>query len=219
MRKSRGGHGASADTRSSGVRDAQREATRTAILDAALTSFAEHGYAGSSTRNIAALAKVHHALIKYHFKSKDNLWRETVAHLFTRQAVELSQPPPAAKTRAGRRDYARATLRRFVEYCARHPEHARLMVQESVRDNPQLRWAADTYITGTARAARDFVRLLKRDALVPDVSEVALIYMLVGAAQTFYMLAPEVRRVWKVDPMSKPMIDAHVEAMLAIFIP
>lgn len=200
-------------------RDAQREATRTAILEAALQSFAEAGYAGSSTRNIAALAQVHHALIKYHFESKENLWRAAVTFLFERQAVELRRPRLSAKTRAGRREYARQTLSEYVHYCARHPEHARLMVQESVCDNPQLHWAADNYIVGRARVAKEFVGLLKAENLVPDVSEVALIYMLTGAAQTLYMLAPEVRRVWKLDPMQPEIIQAHVDAMLAIFIP
>lgn len=201
------------------TRDAQREATRTAILEAALASFAEYGYAGSSTRNIAALGRVHHALIKYHFENKETLWRATVSFLFERQAVELRPPPFTGKTRAERREFARHSLREFVRYCARHPEHARLMVQESVRDNPQLRWATETYISGTARVGRDFVRLLRKEKLVPDISEVALVYMLVGAAQTIYMLAPEVRQVWNVDPMQESMIEAHIEAMLAVFIP
>jgi TetR/AcrR family transcriptional regulator len=203
------------------LRDSQREATRKAILEAALSSFAEHGYAGSSTRSIATLARVHHALIKYHFHSKEALWKDAVALLFEQQAIELRNRTPMDRvnTREGRRLHAREILRQFVLYSARHPEHARLMVQESVRDSARLRWVADTYITRTAKAAQAFVQLLKKDKLIADVSDLALCYIIAGAAQTIYTLAPEVRRVWKVDPSHEAVIESHIEAMLAVFIP
>ena len=202
------------------TRAQQKESTRAAILQAALDIFAEHGFEGGSTRDIAAHAGVHHALIKYHYHSKDQLWRAAVSFLFERQAIELSfEPAPGAlATREGRREHAREIMRRFVQYCARHPEHARLMVQESVRDSKRLRWAADTFISRTSIAAHDFVRLLKHEQMVPDVSETALVYIIVGAAQLFYTLAPEVRRVWKVDPSKQSAIDAHMEAMMAVFV-
>ncbi len=203
------------------VRTLQKEATRAAILQAALQVFAEHGYAGSSTRDIAALAGAHHALIKYYFQNKETLWREAVTFLFRRQAEELSyEPPPGAlNTARGRREHAREVLRRWVVYCARHPEHARLMVQESVRDSDRLHWVADTFINRTSQGARALVDLLQKEKMLPaDVSPVALIYIIVGAAQMFYTLAPEVRRVWKVDPATNAAIEAHVDALLAVFI-
>lgn len=202
------------------LRAQQKETTRAAILQAALQVFAEHGYAGSSTRDIAAQAGVHHALIKYYFQNKDALWRAAVTYLFERQALELAFAPPAnaLKTRESRREYARAALRRYVLYCARHPEHARLMVQESVRDSERLHWATDKFIGDTARAAEKFVRMLQKEGILPQASAPALVYIIVGAAQSFYTLAPEVRRVWNIDPASDKVIDAHIDALLAVLI-
>ncbi len=203
------------------ARTLQKEATRAAILQAALQVFAEHGYAGSSTRDIAALAGAHHALIKYYFQNKETLWREAVTFLFERQAQELSFEPPAGalSTARGRRQHAREVLRRWVVYCARHPEHARLMVQESVRDSERLHWVTDTFVKRTSQGALALVDLLQKEKMLPaDVSPVALIYIIVGAAQQFYTLAPEVRRVWKLDPASDAAIEAHVDALLAVFI-
>lgn len=203
------------------LRTRQKEATRAAILQAALQVFAEHGYAGSSTRDIAALAGAHHALIKYYFQNKETLWREAVTYLFVRQAEELSyQPAPGSLSSAqGRREQAREILRRWVIYFARHPEHAQLMVQESVRDSERLHWLADTFVQKTSQAALSVVKMLQKEKILPgDVSPIALIYIIVGAAQLFYTLAPEVRRVWKVDPASDPVIQSHVDAVLAVFI-
>lgn len=203
------------------ARTRQKEATRAAILQAALEVFAEHGYTAGSTREIAARAGAHHALIKYYFENKEKLWREAVKYLFERQARELSfEPAPGAlDTARGRREHAREVLRRWVVYCARHPEHAQLMVQESVRDSKRLRWMADTFVKRTAESAAALVDLLQKENMLPtQVSAVALIYIIVGAAQQFYTLAPEVRRVWGVDPSDDKMIQAHVDALLAVFI-
>lgn len=202
------------------ARALQKEATRATILNSALQVFSEHGYEGSSTRDIAAHAGVHHALIKYYFENKDSLWRAAVSFLFERQVAEMNFSPPAAstKTREGRREYARTVLRQYVLYCARHPEHARLMVQESVRDNDRLQWAADSFIVQTSRSAEKFVRLMQREGVMPQGSAPAMVYMMVGAAQMLYTLAPEVRRVWHIDPFDKNVIESHIEALQAVFI-
>ena len=203
-------------------RTLQKEATRAAILQSALLIFSERGFDGGSTRDIAAHAGVHHALIKYYFGSKDTLWRAAVTFLFERQAAEMSFDPPAtavtAKTHLSRRDHAREILRQYVLYCARHPEHARLMMQESVRDSERLQWAADTFISGTASRAERFVQLLQREGILPDVSVPALVYIIVGSAQLFYTLAPEVRRVWGIDPADEAVTAAHIEALLAVLV-
>jgi TetR/AcrR family transcriptional regulator len=202
------------------LREQQKEATRDAILQAALQIFAEHGFNGTSTRDIAAQAGVHHALIKYYYQSKDLLWRAAVSYLFERQARELmfALPDVSPKSRAARREAAREALRRYVLYCARHPEHARLMVQESVRDSERLQWATEHFISHIARGSEAFVRRLQEDGLLPAASAPALVYIIVGAAQSFYTLAPEVRRVWKMDPSDEAVMNAHIDALLAVFI-
>ena len=111
------------------IRARQKAATQASILQAALEIFSEQGFEGASTREIAAKAGVHHALIKYHFDNKDTLWRAAVAFLFKRQAEELQLPAPDDPAYASHRDFAKAVIRSVVLYSARHPEHARLMVQ------------------------------------------------------------------------------------------
>lgn len=194
----------------------QRETTQASILQAALEVFSEKGFEGASTREIAALADVHHALIKYHFNSKDELWRAAVSFLFQRQARELNLPSPDDPSYPDFRAYARAVVRAVVIYSARHPEHARLMTQESVREGERLDWAADTFIAEISRVSGRFIDLCKREGILPDVSTPALVYIFVGAAQTFYTLAPEVRRVWKIDPADPAVIEQHAEALIAV---
>lgn len=196
----------------------QREATRASILQAALEEFSERGFDGASTRDIAAKAGVHHALIKYHFNSKDELWRAAVTFLFERQFRDLTLPGPDDPRYADRKAYASEIIRQVVLYSARHPEHARLMVQETVSDSERFHWAADTFIKGAAEASASFIRLMQRDGILPAGSVAALSYILVGAAQLFYTLAPEVRRVWGIDPSDPEVIEEHVNALIAVMV-
>jgi TetR/AcrR family transcriptional regulator len=200
------------------ARTRQKEATRASILQAALEEFSERGFDGASTRDIAAKAQVHHALIKYHFNSKDELWRAAVTYLFERQAQDLTLPGPDDPRYPDRRAYAAEIIRQVVYYSARHPEHARLMVQETCGDSDRFHWAADTFIKGTAQASSAFIRLLQRDGILPPASVAALSYIFVGAAQLFYTLAPEVRRVWGVDPSDPEVIKAHADALVAVMV-
>jgi AcrR family transcriptional regulator len=200
------------------IRARQKAATRASILQSALEIFSEQGFEGASTREIAAHAGVHHALIKYHFESKDALWRSAVSFLFQRQAEELRMPAPDDPAHGSYRDYAKAVIRAVVVYSARHPEHARLMVQESVRDSERFRWAADEFIVHTRKAAEAFVQLCQQEGILPKVSVAASAYIFVGASQLFYTLAPEVRRVWGVDPSDPAVIEAHADALVAIMV-
>src|SRR4029450_12650781 len=53
--------------------DAGRGDTRAKILDAAFRRLATEGYAALSVREIAKDAGVNHALINYHFRTKEQL--------------------------------------------------------------------------------------------------------------------------------------------------
>jgi DNA-binding transcriptional regulator YbjK len=48
----------------------------------ALEAFAERGFHGASTRDIAQRAGTHQGLITYHFRSKDELWRAAADRIF-----------------------------------------------------------------------------------------------------------------------------------------
>lgn len=200
------------------IRARQKAATHASILQAALEIFSEQGFEGASTREIAAKAGVHHALIKYHFDNKDTLWRAAVSFLFKRQAEELQLPAPNDPAHGSYREFAKAVIRSVVLYSARHPEHARLMVQESVRDSERFRWAADEFIIETRNAAERFIVLCQKEGILPKVSVAASVYIFVGAAQLFYTLAPEVRRVWGLDPSDPKVIEDHADALVAIMV-
>lgn len=52
------------------------------ILDAAITVFAQNGFEGARTRDIAALAKVNISTLHYHFKSKDGIYGSVINKIY-----------------------------------------------------------------------------------------------------------------------------------------
>jgi AcrR family transcriptional regulator len=76
--------------------DAQVSETKTKILDAAFRRLAQEGYTALSMREIAKDAGVNHALINYHFRTKDQLVIEVLdeanRQLLARQKLMYEAP-------------------------------------------------------------------------------------------------------------------------------
>jgi AcrR family transcriptional regulator len=69
------------------TRPRDANATRTNILDAARTLFAQAGYDGTNLRQVAEFAECNVALISRYFGGKDDLFREVVLEGFTLEAI------------------------------------------------------------------------------------------------------------------------------------
>lgn len=69
---------------------------RSAILAAAREEFAEHGFGGATTREIAQRAKVNEVLIFRHFESKANLFNVTVFEPFSELLADFFESNPGA---------------------------------------------------------------------------------------------------------------------------
>jgi len=63
------------------------EERRARIIDAALRLFADKGFSGTRTREIADLAGISETLIFQHFKTKDELYRAALQELFSHHPV------------------------------------------------------------------------------------------------------------------------------------
>lgn len=199
-----------------GVRARQAAATRMKILQAALDLFAEKGFEGASLRDIAARAGVIHGLIKYHFKNKNELWKSAVDYLFERQAEEMASPPGFMALPPYER--FRNWIKRYVHYCARHPEHARIMVQESMRDSERLRWAVRKHIIPAHESARADSIDYKDAEVFPNISTRSIIYIMFAAAQSPFMLSAEIALAEGVDVSDENEIEKYAEELCTFFL-
>lgn len=197
-------------------RASQKGETREAILDAALALFAERGFAGASIRDIAERAAISHAVIGQHFGAKDDLWRAAVKRMFARFAEEMDaaswgEDHPLEKRLA-------AFLRNYVIYCARHPEHVRIMMHESLGDSERLDWMVEKYIAPAHRSIEPMLRAAMGAGHVPTMPVVSLVYTIAAAAQSMFALGAEARRIYGVDTSAASTISRHAEALVSLFV-
>jgi AcrR family transcriptional regulator len=197
------------------VKALQSIETRARILEMSLKLFSERGFTGTSTRDIANAAGLNHGLIRYHFKDKENLWREAVNFLFERMNKEMATPKEDNDLTEF--DRLKNAIRRYVRYCAHYPEHARIMVQESINNSDRLKWAVETHIRPLHTIESPFTKLRKELKIWPARSELSITYILVAACQTIFVLAEEVKHVRGVDVTQDKIIEEHAETIIDLF--
>lgn len=187
--------------------------TRSRIIDVAYEVFAEKGYDTANTRDIAAAAGVTHTTIRYHFGSKDELWRETVRQMFRRAEEELSFEPDELDLPA--RERLTLFLRKYIYYCARNTNHARIMIAESVRGGERLDWMAENFIRPSHETINKVSSEVPLERL-SGVSPVSLLYIVVAMCQLPFVLSKEVKSLYDVDMTSSDAIEGHIQTVTAL---
>lgn len=197
------------------ARNAGKDA-RQRILDAALEIFSDEGFAGTTTREIAARAGVNLGLIKYYFGSKDALWRAVVDGVFAQLNTEIGD---VAAQVAGGPEAIAAQVRTCIRFAARTPAFIRLMNDECKRKSPRMRWLVERHGRPLFEATTAVLARMRREGLVPDVPDVHLYYMFIGAAGLIFSQGPECQRLTGKDPTGDDrMIAAHADAVVSLFI-
>ena len=188
------------------------EQTRAQILEIALEAFSDHGFEAVSLRDIAEQAGVNHAMIRYHFGNKDALWKESATYLFQRLQAEV--PPPDLSSKEANLDDLKAYVRNYVRYCARHPEHARLMVQESITGSERLKWVAETFIRPSHEGVLKMITRAQQANGLAKIDPLMLLYMIVSVVQMPYLLSAELKYTHDRDALTPEAIEAHADAVI-----
>jgi len=198
------------------TRSEQREATRERIVEAALEAFAEKGFRGASTRDIAQRAGTNQGLITYHFRSKDDLWHAAADRIFGLLAKRMTEQLSAVPSEDPR-ERAREAIRIYVRFAAAHPELFRLMVDEGKHSDRRMKWLVDTHLKPRYD---QFMR--PRGIRIAHFDEASLphaYYVMAGAGSLIFAVAPECRRLTGLDPETAEAIESHAEFVARLLVP
>lgn len=101
--------------------------TRQALLAAARTLFAKHGYSGTSIKEITSAAKANLGAVTYHFGTKDKLYEEVLWSLVSPllEAVRRASEEPGEPIVR-----IEACVRAYFHYVYLHPEGLSIMMHE-----------------------------------------------------------------------------------------
>jgi len=156
--------------------------TQQKLLAAAIEAFSENGFNGTSTRDIAERAGVHHPLITYHFKNKEQLWQAAADKVFKKFGAQLAQALQDCKDCDAKA--------RFVLYVAAIVQHAyeqpaihRIIVQEAGYPNPRMDWLVKTHLQPFFEANVERIKHLQEVGVIP-AGDPAMIYHMIRLSAT-----------------------------------
>lgn len=195
---------------------ARSKQKRSEILHQARIIFAERGCDAANVRDIAAAAKTTHSMIRYHFGTKDQLWRESVRDMFELLDEALALKDDSYSVLGGL-DGFKAYLRRYIRYSAAHPEHARIMIMESVRGGDRLDWIVETFIRPLHENLSERFETSGGINGMPKMHPVSFVYILTAACQMPFVLAQEAKALYGVDTLATEMVETHVDSVMNLF--
>lgn len=192
--------------------------TKQKLLDAALEAFSENGFKGTSTRDIAERAGVHHPLITYHFKNKEELWRAAAAYVFRDFVAGLTQAQEKHANDCPKARFA-AMIHIYVHYAATHPALHKIILQESSYPNPRLVWLVEKFLQPISEIAVAHVADLQEKGVMAAGDPALLYNMIRVSSGGLIALALELKGTAGVDLTSSDSLDQLADLIVRVFLP
>lgn len=176
---------------------------RTRIIDAATRLFAEHGFSGTTIRQVVAACGCTKPALYYYFDSKETLFREVVAlHLGTTSAMIRA----AIEGEGPVRERLHQSVVTFVEYARAQPAVMRLL--QRIETQPED-GAPDLAIMATRELQLDLISTLIAQGVASgqlraDVSPRDSAMVLAGTLSFQFELALATS-VWDIERMHRTM--------------
>lgn len=188
------------------------------MLDAALEAFSENGFKGTSTRDIADRAGVHHPLITYHFRNKEELWRAAADRIFRRFNASISQAYQDNEGQSPRTRTA-AVIRAYVNSAAEQPELHKVIIQESSYPTQRLDWLIDTHLRPLFETAVSDLKELQDQGIAPPGDPALLFNMIRVSAGGLLALSNELKGTSNLDMSKQSSIDSLADMIINVFLP
>jgi TetR/AcrR family transcriptional regulator len=192
--------------------------TQQKLLDAAVEAFSENGFKGTSTRDIADRAGVHHPLITYHFKNKDQLWRAAADRIFrefnialVKATSEIPEDEPRAR--------AETFIRTYVRYAHRQPALHKFILQESSHPSARLDWLVGNHLRPLFEIVVQSLRELQELGIAPPGDPALLFNMIRVSAGGLLALSEEIKETSNIDLNSKDALDELADMIIRCFLP
>lgn len=192
--------------------------TKQKLLDAALEAFSENGFKGTSTRDIAERAGVHHPLITYHFSNKDRLWRSAAKYVFRDFIASLNDAQDKYANDCPKTRFA-SMIRIYVNYAARNPALHKIILQESSYPSERLDWLIENFLQPLSDVAAVDIAKLQEKGVVP-AGDPALIYNMIRVSSGgLIALALELQGSAGIDLTQQERLDELSELIVRVFLP
>lgn len=192
--------------------------TQQKLLDAAIQAFSENGFKGTSTRDIADRAGVHHPLITYHFKNKEQLWRAAADRIFrefnislVKAMAEVPEIEPKAR--------AEAFVRTYVHFSRNQPALHKVILQEASYQSDRLDWLIEEHLRPMFDVVHKALTELQSLGIAPPGSAALLFNMIRVSAGGLLALKLEVKGTSGIDLDTDEQANELANMIIRVFFP
>lgn len=192
--------------------------TQQKLLDAAITAFSESGYKGTSTRDIAERAGVHHPLITYHFKNKDQLWRAAADRIFREFNISLVKAM-AEVPELDPRARAETFVHTYVRYSRSQPALHKIILQEASHRSDRLDWLVENHLRPLFQEVDKALVELQALGIAPPGNTALLFNMIRVSAGGLLALKQELKGTSGIDLDDDGEIDQLADMIIRVFFP
>ena len=192
--------------------------TQQKLLDAAVEAFSEGGFKGTSTRDIADRAGVHHPLITYHFKNKDRLWRAAADRIFREFNIALVKAM-ADVPESRPRERAETFIRTYVRYAHDQPALHKFILQESSHPSARLDWLIRNHLKPLFEIVVQSLRELQDLGIAPPGNPALLFNMIRVSAGGLLALSEEIKGTSNIDFDREGSLDELADMIIRCFLP
>lgn len=192
--------------------------TQQKLLDAAIEAFSENGFKGTSTRDIADRAGVHHPLITYHFKNKDQLWRAAADRVFRDFTKSLSRSLQDNMDLTPKERMA-SLIRAYVFYAKSQPALHKVMVQEASYPSPRLDWLIETHLKPFFDVTFGMIVELQELGIAPRGNPALLFNMIRLSSGGLLALGNELKASSGLDIQDPETLEEIAEMIVNVFLP
>jgi len=182
----------------------QDAGTREVILLAAEQVFAERGFKGATTREVAQKAGVASSLIFYYFKNKMALY-EAVFQSFFDQLEDLVQQNLSLDL--DRLGQLRQFLFTLTEYATEHRNMMRILLREIIDNGRLVKKIAQEYFGPLYEMGTRFLKEGKREALFREVDPLHYIHSFIGMNVFYFIAEPIVQAAGEADPYGSAEVE------------
>lgn len=192
--------------------------TKSNLLKAAISVFGNHGYSGGSVRQIANVANTNIGAIKYHYGSKENLWKEAVTYLFEALGASIMQDAHAWPSMSPRERVVNST-RNYIQFCAKYPELNRIILSETIQNGSRMQWLAENHVKLFIERSAEWMTLAQENGIYPkDISVLNLVFISMSVSQYLFLMAPFVEHAVGIDVFKENQIEKHIDAVVKLLL-
>jgi TetR/AcrR family transcriptional regulator len=189
------------------------DASKAAILQAAIREFAREGVAGARTDAIARAAKVNKALLYYYFIDKQTLYGAALDHVFQKR-LEILMPVLQEKVSPGEK-ILRYTGALF-DYFAQNPLHREMVQREmlTLPRHPHMKRIMKLYFKPLYEELLKVFQQGIDSGVFRPVDPMQFIFSMGAVVVQYFSSAAFLKLVTKEDPLSREKLGARRAAVL-----